>query len=132
MGEKDHLNNSRLQAENDLSAKKLALSETRNRQASRKQAQEKIDELGASEKALTIEIEVGSVPNLSTVFTNVLLLQKLDKKSEGLDQPIKEAENKLRTTQQKWNRELNEARREIEVYSRSAANIKQISDEMRR
>lgn len=52
--------------------------------------------------------------------------------SDELDQPIKDAEDKLRTSQQKWNRELIEARRELEVYSQSAANIKQISDEMRR
>lgn len=61
--QRDQLNSSRLQAENDLSAKKLALSETKNRQASRKQAQDKIEELTTAENTLSDEIEVCSFPD---------------------------------------------------------------------
>lgn len=61
MTKKDDLNNSRLQAESDMAAKKLQLSETRNRQASKDQADEKIKELTASEKTTTDQIEVRSL-----------------------------------------------------------------------
>jgi hypothetical protein len=61
MTKKDDLNNSRLQAESDMAAKKLQLSETRNRQASKDQADEKIKELAASEKTTTEQIEVRSL-----------------------------------------------------------------------
>lgn len=58
INERDHLNSECLQAENAQSAKKLALSEAKNRQASRQQARAKIDELLATEKSLATEIEV--------------------------------------------------------------------------
>lgn len=66
--ERDHLINQRLQAESDMSAKKLALSENRNRQASQKQAEDKIRGLTASTKTLAAEIEVFSSYFLSFVF----------------------------------------------------------------
>lgn len=59
MAERDQLTGSRLQDEKELSDKRLALSETRNRQAIRKQAQIKIEELAATTKSLSIEIAVG-------------------------------------------------------------------------
>ncbi|GHJ86488.1 hypothetical protein NliqN6_2890 [Naganishia liquefaciens] len=112
--ERDHLHNQRLQMQNEMSSKKLALSETKNRQASRQQARTKIEELLATENSLAAEIE------------------NLDRDFSKLEQPISEVEIKLRTNQQKWSRELNEAKRELEAYSQTAANLKQISDEMRR
>jgi hypothetical protein len=65
MGLKDGLNNTRLQAESDMAAKKLQLSETRNRQASKDQAEEKIKELTASEKTTTTQIAVRSLLNVT-------------------------------------------------------------------
>ncbi|KAI5452761.1 DNA repair protein rad50 [Naganishia albida] len=114
MAERDQLMGSRLQDEKEVSDKKLSLSETKNKQAIRKQAEMKIEELRDVIKTLTIE------------------MADLEKKHDDLDEPIKTAEIRLRTSQQKWNRELNEARRQLELYSQSAADIKQISEEMRR
>lgn len=59
--QRDDLNSQRLQAENAMSAKKLALSEATNRQASSNQAQDKVKELEATETTLAGEIEVRSL-----------------------------------------------------------------------
>ena len=71
--ERDHLHNQRLQMQNEMSSKKLALSETKNRQASRQQARTKIEELLATENSLAAEIEVYSLlsPHISPLTSFV-------------------------------------------------------------
>lgn len=61
MAERDQLTGSRLQDEKELSDKRLALSETRNRQAIRKQAEAKIEELIVTIDALSEDIAVGTL-----------------------------------------------------------------------
>lgn len=58
MAERDQLMGSRLQDEKEVSDKKLSLSETKNKQAIRKQAEMKIEELRDVIKTLTIEMAV--------------------------------------------------------------------------
>ena len=61
MAERDELTGSRLQDEKELSDKRLALSETRNRQAIRKQAEAKIEELVVTIDSLSEDIAVGTL-----------------------------------------------------------------------
>jgi hypothetical protein len=62
MSERDQLIGGRLQDEKELSDKRLALSEAKNRLAIRKQTDAKIEELGATIESLTVEIAVRASP----------------------------------------------------------------------
>lgn len=61
MGERDQLSNRQITDESNLSAKRLSLLEAKNRQASRKQAETKIEEYKKDLQRLQDEIQVGSI-----------------------------------------------------------------------
>lgn len=61
MGERDQLSNRQIADESNLSAKKLSLLEAKNRQASRKQAEAKIEEYIKDINRLEEEIKVSNV-----------------------------------------------------------------------
>ncbi|KAJ9113857.1 hypothetical protein QFC19_000050 [Naganishia cerealis] len=114
MSERDQLSNRQITDESSLSAKRLQLLETKNKQGRKEQAEAKIEEYEKERARLTEEI------------------LHLERKSDSYEKPLREAEDKLRANQSKWSRELTEARSQEESFSRSAADIKQISDDMKR
>ncbi|KAJ9101852.1 hypothetical protein QFC21_003192 [Naganishia friedmannii] len=114
MGEKDQLSNRQITDESNLSAKRLSLLEAKNRQASRKQAEAKIEEYKKDIDRLNEEIK------------------ELESQSNSYEKPLRLLEADLRENKHQWGRDLLEARLQCEAYTKSVAEIKQISDDMKR
>ncbi|KAJ9116892.1 hypothetical protein QFC22_004549 [Naganishia vaughanmartiniae] len=114
MAERDQLSNRQITDESNLSAKKLSLLEAKNRQASRKQAEGKIEEYKKETKRLNEDI------------------QDLEHKANSYEKPLRLFEAELRENKVKYGRDLLEARLQLDGYVKGVADLKQITDDMKR
>lgn len=60
------------------------------------------------------------------------MLQDLENKSNSYEKPLRILEGDLRTSKYQWGRNLLEARLQLDGYTKTVAEIKQVCDDMKR